>query len=329
LKPLTNHYAFFEEVSVDSYITPTGGSLGNQLISDANGSLSGTFAIPDPSVSGNPRWRCGEKLFKVSDSQTSDATSEFNQSFASAKYRAQGLLVTEQETVYATRVPDVVGTKILQHKSIKKVTSTSTHTIRPTSPKDDRGGGGGQGGSGGGHRNPPGRPKSRPGPGHHPGGGGYQGGSGGGGCFLVGTLVQMANGTQKPIEQIDIGDNVLVGGFIFATGKFLINNLFDYKGIKVSGSHMVQEDGRWMRVSDSKQAKSLGDGKHIVYIFGSENRRLKINDILFTDYFEVTEQEKLLLSKDSYFENWQEEVSKIAKIEAERNVKIMNQQYGE
>jgi hypothetical protein len=326
LKPLTNHYAFFEEVGIDSYITPTGGSLGAQLISDANGSLSGTFAIPDPSVSGNPKWRCGERLFKVSDSQTSDATSEFNQSFASAKYRAQGLLVTEQETVYATRVPDVVGTKILQHKSIRKVTSTSTHTIRPTSPRSDRGGGGGQGGGGGGHRNPPSNGNR---PGHHPGGGGYQGGSGGSsGCFLAGTLVQMANGTQKPIEQIDIGDNVLVGGSIFATGKFLINNLFDYNGIKVSGSHMVKENGTWMRVSDSKQAKSLGDDKHIVYIFGSENRRLKINDILFTDYFELTEQEKLLSSKDSYFENWKEEASKIDKIEAERNVKFMNEQYG-
>ena len=340
LKPLTNHYAFFEEVSVDSYITPTGGSLGDQLISDANGNLSGTFSIPTPidprtvrlapGASLPPRWRCGERLFKVSDSQTSDATSEFNQSFASAKYRAQGLLVTEQETIYATRVPDVVGTKLLEHKSIKKITSTSTHTTRPTSPKDDRGGGGGQGGSGGGHRNPPSKPKSRPGPGHHPGGGGYQGGSGGGGggCFLAGTLVQMANGTQKPIEQIDIGDNVLVGGFIFATGKFLINNLFDYNGIKVSGSHMVKENGTWMRVSDSKQAKSLGDDEHIVYIFGSENRRLVINDILFTDYFEVTEQEKLLLSKDSYFENWKEEASKIDKIEAERNIKFMNEQYG-
>ena len=57
--------------------------------------------------------------------------------------------------------------------------------------------------------------------------------------------------------------------------------------------------------------------------------RSLIDDVLFTDYFELTEQDKLIEKGDNYFENWQEEVSKIAKIEAERNVKIMNQQYGE
>ena len=88
---------------------------------------------------------------------------------------------------------------------------------------------------------------------------------------------------------------------------------------------MVQEDGRWMRVKDSKFAKSLGSDEHIVYIFGSENRRLLINDILFTDYFELSEQEKLLEKSDNYFENWRED----AFLEAERNVKIMNQKYGD
>ena len=126
-------------------------------------------------------------------------------------------------------------------------------------------------------------------------------------------------------EQIEIGDDVSVGGFVFATGKFLINTLYEYKGIKVTGTHMVQEDGRWMRVKDSKFAKSLGSDEHIVYIFGSENRRLLINDILFTDYFELSEQEKLLEKSDNYFENWRED----AFLEAERNVKIMNQKYGD
>ena len=128
---------------------------------------------------------------------------------------------------------------------------------------------------------------------------------GGDGCFLAGTLVTMADGTTKPVEQVDLKDNVAEGGKVFATGKFLVENLHDYKGIKVSGRHMVNEDGNWVRVEDSKHGKPLGDDEHTVYVFGSENRRILINGILFTDYFEITDQEKLLKHKDKFFDNWQ------------------------
>ena len=136
---------------------------------------------------------------------------------------------------------------------------------------------------------------------------GATGGEGGGGdgCFLAGTLVTMADGTTKPVEQVDLKDNVAEGGKVFATGKFLVENLHDYKGIKVSGSHMVNEDGNWVIVEDSKHGKPLGEDEHTVYVFGSENRRILINGILFTDYFEITDQEKLLKHKDKFFDNWQ------------------------
>ena len=149
------------------------------------------------------------------------------------------------------------------------------------------------------------------------------GGGGGGnndGCFAKGTLITMQDGSKKPVEQIDIGDEVEVGGFVFAAGRFLIDNLYDYEGIKVSGTHMVNEDGVWTRVQDSKKAKFESDDDVVVYIFGSENRRIVINDILFTDYFEVTEQEKLKEVGDSYFTTWKEH----AILESEDNVKIRN-----
>ena len=129
-------------------------------------------------------------------------------------------------------------------------------------------------------------------------------GSGAPGCFIKGTLVTMLNGSTKAIEKVDLGDNVAKGGKVFAVGRFLINNLYDYKGIKVSGSHMVNEDDKWIRIEDSKHGKALGNDEHTVYVFGSENRRILINDILFTDYFEVTDQEKLLKYEDKFFDNW-------------------------
>jgi len=128
----------------------------------------------------------------------------------------------------------------------------------------------------------------------------------GGGCFLAGTLITMADGSQKLVEQVDLKDKVAVGGFVFATGKFLVEDLHDYKGIKVSGSHMVKEDGKWTRVADSKHGVALGDDEHTVYVFGSEYRRIIINGIEFTDYFEIDEKEYLLNNGDKFFGIWRE-----------------------
>ena len=121
----------------------------------------------------------------------------------------------------------------------------------------------------------------------------------------------MLDGTRKPVEQVDLGNKVAIGGKVFATGKFLVENLHDYKGIKVSGSHMVNEDNKWVRVEDSKHGKPLGDDEHTVYVFGSENRRILINGILFTDYFETKEQEKLIDDEKDFFDNWKSYDKKI------------------
>jgi hypothetical protein len=142
----------------------------------------------------------------------------------------------------------------------------------------------------------------------------------GGGCFIAGTPITMADGTTKPVEQVDLRDEVAVGGYVFATGKFIIDNLYEYKGIKVSGLHMVKEDGRWMRVMDSEHGVSLGDDEHVVYVFGSEYRRIVINGIEFTDYFEISEKEELLNHGDKFFGIWQDHDRQIH----EKNVKILN-----
>ena len=136
--------------------------------------------------------------------------------------------------------------------------------------------------------------------------GGVIGGAIGGivGCFLPNTEIAMADGSKKKIINIELKDNIKVGGNVFATAKFLITNLYDYKGVKVSGSHMVNENNKWIRVEDSNIAKSLGNDEHVVYTLGTQNRRIVINDILFTDYFEIDEKEELVKQGDSYFDTW-------------------------
>ena len=146
------------------------------------------------------------------------------------------------------------------------------------------------------------------------------GGGTGGGCFIAGTMISMHDGSLKPVEQVDIGDTVSVGGKVFATGKFLIDNLYDYNGIQVSGTHMVKEDGAWTRVEDSRLGVSLGDDDVIVYVFGNENRRIIINNTEFTDYFELSEQQELTNHGEQFFSNWQDHDRQIH----DKNVNILN-----
>ena len=57
-------------MSITAYVTPDGGALGGNLNTDANGYIKGTFAIPDPNTSGNPRWRTGKRVFRLTSSST-------------------------------------------------------------------------------------------------------------------------------------------------------------------------------------------------------------------------------------------------------------------
>jgi hypothetical protein len=140
------------------------------------------------------------------------------------------------------------------------------------------------------------------------------------GCFLPNTKVTMLDGTTKNIIDINLNDNISIGGRVFAHAKFLITNLYDYKGVKVSGSHMVNEDNKWLRVEESKLAKSLGNKEHTVYTLGTDNRRILINNILFTDYFEVDEKEELQTQGDEYFNNWKNHSIELQ----EQNKNILN-----
>ena len=140
------------------------------------------------------------------------------------------------------------------------------------------------------------------------------------GCFLPNTKVTMLDGTTKNIIDINLNDNISIGGRVFAHAKFLITDLYDYKGVKVSGSHMVNEDNKWLRVEESKLAKSLGNKEHTVYTLGTDNRRILINNILFTDYFEVDEKEELQTQGDEYFNNWKNHSIELQ----EQNKNILN-----
>ena len=122
MKPLMRVYPFFDKTNVTSLVTPTGGSLGGNLVTTAGGSVSGVFAIPNPNTRGNVRFRTGERVFRLTTSPTNSTDPE-PESFAQAIYSATGILTTLQETIIATRNADVVRTSV---NDTRTTTDTST-----------------------------------------------------------------------------------------------------------------------------------------------------------------------------------------------------------
>ena len=102
MKPLTKVYPFFDKTNVTALVTPSGGSLGGNLITSAAGKIEGTFAIPDPNVQGNSRFRTGDRVFRLTSSSVNAINPE-PETFAQSIYSATGILSTIQETIISTR----------------------------------------------------------------------------------------------------------------------------------------------------------------------------------------------------------------------------------
>ena len=122
LKPNTRVYPYFDNETVSVYVTPQGGSLGGNLVTDNNGSVSGTFSIPDPKDSTKPRWRTGERVFRLTSSSSNDLTSAPDTA-ANAEYIAKGIIETVQNTIISTRT---AGVEFRATNETENVTQTST-----------------------------------------------------------------------------------------------------------------------------------------------------------------------------------------------------------
>lgn len=300
------------------------------LQTDANGEVSGSFFIPNTSAI---KFRTGTRQFKLLDISVDKEDDAL--AVARAPYNATGYIDTYQKEVLSTRVLTVEGTKTITNKR-------AAYQNRNDDDNAPRGRPHLYVGNGEWSRDPQkianynfgpmssaGRgqamldkadrrhgPVNSPGHVHHS----NDGGNNDTGCFLAGTLITMADGTKKAVETIGLGERLALGGMIFACGQFFCDNLWDYKGIKVAGSHLVQEEGNWVRVEESVHGTFISDETVVVYNFGTENRRILINDITFTDYFEVSEQEKLEMIGDEYFDNWRDH----AKLADLANERVMN-----
>ena len=118
MKPGTRIFPFFDSEDVSTYVTPTGSSAGAALTTDAAGSATGVFSIPTPTVSTNPKWRVGKRVFRLTSSSTNVKADGLVTTSAETDYTAKGMIQTVQGTVMSTR-----------ETVVQRTTSTDTSQI--------------------------------------------------------------------------------------------------------------------------------------------------------------------------------------------------------
>ena len=142
MKPNTKVYAFFNDTSVTDYCkqesfvefsTRTGVVTyegltshpdgGGALVTDASGSIEGSFVIPRNQALS---FKTGTREFRLSDSPTN--TKEQEVTFAEGQYHAQGLLEVSQTTVISTKVPRIVQTEVNDSRTLTQVAIRRTTT---------------------------------------------------------------------------------------------------------------------------------------------------------------------------------------------------------
>jgi hypothetical protein len=313
-------FAFFGSLTKDSPYLDAGNiysnatqfpqSLGGptaEIYSNANGEIEGIFLIPSTNTL---KFLTGDTKFYLVDISVlnlADATS-----YTYGVFTTRGTLRHYQETVKSTRKYNIDVAITTKTETIPTVTTGGggggttggggggrDEPDRPGGAgRDDRGSGQSLGGTrnvavGIGDTN-----RDRQGVDGRRDGISVSGGigdtnrdrqgvdgrrSGGGtGCFTADTLIEMADGTTKRISNIFLGD-MTRGGMVTAIHLYDGAPLYDYMGVRVSGTHYVIEDGKTIMVEESKLATKI-DNVYGLYTIDTTDRRIFANGIEFADH---------------------------------------------
>jgi len=266
---------------------PTNGGDNTELVSAADGSLKGLFYLQS-NVSLNFPTNTDGTNFSALDVSVMDRDEAL--SYAATKFYGMGQYedwyehtTTEYETrrekyyyyetVYYDREHGRDGDYGGGHTSFSGSISTSSTTSTPADPTygDYTGGGSGSYGIsvgvsavstesyGDGRQN-----------------------TGDWGCFVADTPIDMADGTQKAIVDLRLGD-LTKGGVVQGIHVYGGAPLYEYNGVRVSGTHYVIENDRAIMVKDTSIAIKVPD-VYGLYTIDTSDRRIFSNGIEFADH---------------------------------------------
>jgi hypothetical protein len=115
-------------------------------------------------------------------------------------------------------------------------------------------------------------------------------------CFDPQTEVCLADGTTKPICKLQVGDKLLGNDSVIGillTEKEPNTAMYDYKGVIVSGSHLVWEEGLWKPVERSRYAVPMPYSGERLYSLRTSSRTMTVHNkafkttVLFRDWEEI------------------------------------------
>ena len=135
MKPLSRIFPFFDGIDVSAYVTPTGSSAGAALTTDAAGTATGVFAIPDPTNTANPKWRTGKRTFRLTTSSTNSLTTEVFTS-AESEYAAKGMVQQVQETIVSTREAQISREDVSETQTVTRtaINTENSQSFNPQPP---------------------------------------------------------------------------------------------------------------------------------------------------------------------------------------------------
>lgn len=105
-------------------------------------------------------------------------------------------------------------------------------------------------------------------------------------CFSGNTVIQTINGNIK-IKDLKPGIKLDNDNCVISCQQFINNSeMYLYNNILVSGSHLVKENNKWIRVSDSNLSKLINLKEKYIYCLTTSKGIIKINDTVFKDFSE-------------------------------------------
>ena len=122
LKPNTRVYPYFDGQPVSQNCRPSGGSLGDPIVTDSLGVVSGTFDIPGGT------FKTGDRVFRLVDVDDLVVAADSITTQAAATYSASNITITKARLGLGTRLPQIAvnTTNVVQGQRISSRTLTST-----------------------------------------------------------------------------------------------------------------------------------------------------------------------------------------------------------
>lgn len=107
-------------------------------------------------------------------------------------------------------------------------------------------------------------------------------------CFHPNTLIKTTKGYKK-IKDLKLGTKLCKNNYITSIFKFnaIKTPLYNYKNIIVSGSHLVYENNKWIRVKDSEYAIPFKSNVKYIYCLNTSKNIIKTKyNLIFKDFEE-------------------------------------------